>query len=209
MALRTVGIYVYDEVEVLDFAGPFEVFSVASRVSRRDRPNRPLPFEARLIGRSWDTVKARAALPVTPHYAISDHPKLDVLVVPGGVVDGERKKTDVIDWIRRQAESRAVVASVCTGAFLLAEAGLLNDRAATTHWEDADDLSRDFPALRVVRDVGWVDEGAVVTSAGISAGIDMALHLVRRLTDAELAALTARQMEYDWRDDPGAFQRPA
>ncbi len=207
MAERTVGIFVYDDIEVLDFAGPFEVFSVATRVALRERPESAAPFDVHLIGRSLDTIKARGGLPVVPHHGITDHPKLDVVVIPGGVVTEERQRADVVAWIRAQAETRALVASVCTGAFLLAEAGLLDGLSVTTHWEDADDLQRDFPGLTVLRDRGWVDEGRVVTSGGISAGIDMALHLVRRIAGPDLAHLTARQMEYEWRENPELFQR--
>jgi len=198
----TVGIYLYDDVEVLDFAGPFEVFSVATRVSRRDAPSAPPPFVALTISRTGEPVTARGGLVVTPMHAIAGHPALDVLIIPGGVIDAEVSRTDVIGWIRAQATAARLVASVCTGAFLLAQAGLLKGRRATTHREDADDLAARHPDIKVERGVGWVDEGSIVTSAGISAGIDVSLHLVARLTGTDLATLTARQMEYHWHARP-------
>jgi transcriptional regulator GlxA family with amidase domain len=105
----------------------------------------------------------------------------------------------VIDWIAARARTAALTASVCTGAFLLARAGLLDGRRVTTHWEDVGDLRRMFPALKVEEGPRWIDEGAIVTSAGISAGIDMSLHLVERRGGEALALRTARQMDYDWR----------
>jgi transcriptional regulator GlxA family with amidase domain len=195
---RVVGIYLFDRVEVLDFAGPFEVFSVATRISRRLNPNDPPPFEVITISETGARVFTRGELTVTPAYSIDGHPDLDILIVPGGTVDDELSKSNVIDWMRTQAPACEITASVCTGAFLLADAGLLTGRSATTHWEDADDLEARYPALDVKRDVGWVDEGRIVTSAGISAGIDMSLHLVSRLLGPETAERTARQMEYRW-----------
>jgi transcriptional regulator GlxA family with amidase domain len=122
--------------------------------------------------------------------------------VPGGIVDQPRGSPRTLDWIRRTAATAELVTSVCTGAFLLAEAGLLDGLRATTHWEDAADLRREFPAVDVVDDQFWVDRGRVVTSAGIAAGIDMCLHLVARLQDEDFARTAARQMVYDWRPGP-------
>lgn len=194
-----VGIYVYEEVEVLDFAGPYEVFSTASRVFLRTLPGEPPPFEVVLVSETKGTVVARAGFGVAPHYTIESHPPLDVLVVPGGVHGRELEKAPVIEWIARQHGEARLTASVCTGAFLLAAAGILDGLEATTHWEDCDDLERSFPAVRVKRDARWIEHERVMTSAGISAGIDMALRIVARLAGQPLAERTARQMEYDWR----------
>ncbi len=196
---QQVGIYVYDEAEVLDFAGPYEVFSTASRVRRRTRPDSPAPFAVALVGEVRRTIHARAGFLVEPHHAIDDHPALDILLVPGGVHGRELAKPRVIEWIARQHEKTRLTASVCTGAFLLAAAGVLDGLEATTHWEDCDDLERGFPALRVRRDARWIEHERVMTSAGISAGIDMALRIVARFEDPDLAERTARQMEYDWK----------
>jgi transcriptional regulator GlxA family with amidase domain len=129
----------------------------------------------------------------------AEHPAFDVLLVPGGEVSAELERTQVSAWIADVARRATLTASVCTGAFLLAKAGLLDGRRVTTHWEDAADLQRSFPELTVEKDVPWVDEGELVTSAGISAGLDMSLHLVARLASSELAERTARQMDYLWR----------
>ncbi len=193
-----VGIYLFADVEVLDFAGPYEVFTTASRVFRRSTPASPDPFTVCTIARTRDPVRARAGLEVQPDYGLDRHPSLDVLIVPGGVVTAELAEPGVLRWIATVARGTTLTASVCTGAFLLAKAGLLDGRTATTHWQDIDDLKAMFPKLTVREDVRWVDEGPVVTSAGISAGIDMSLHLVERLAGRDLALRTARQMDFDW-----------
>lgn len=193
-----IGIYVYDEVEVLDFAGPYEVFTTAARVNARLEPHAPKLFDVFLIAEKEGTVSARANFNIQPHYTIQNHPKVDVLIVPGGVHTRELEKPQVIEWIAKSNTQTRVTASVCTGAFLLAKAGILQDQSCTTHWEDIPDLRAMFPALDVKEDVPWVDNGHMVTSAGISAGIEMALHLVTKLAGKELALKTARQMQYVW-----------
>lgn len=199
--MLTVGLLLFDEVEVLDFAGPFEVFSTAARVRSADYQE---SFRVLTLGKGQPTVRARGGLVVEVHHRLEDHPMVDVLVVPGGDVTGELRDARVVRWIARTASTARVTASVCTGAFLLAAAGLLDGRRATTHWEDLEDLRRSFPKVRVLPGTRWIDEGDVITSAGISAGLDMSLHLVRRLAGARLAVATARQMDYEWRDGDGA-----
>lgn len=193
---QTIGIFIFDGIEVLDLGGPFEVFSVASRVAQR-RGEEP-PFKPFLIGLNDAPAEARGGFRVLPHATISEHPALDVLIVPGGVVDAIQHHPNILEWVKIQAERVQLFASVCTGAFVLAQAGLLNGLKVTTHWEDQPDLARQFPRLTVVPNVSWVDEGRVVTSGGISAGIDMSLHLVECLHSRELALATAKQMEYRW-----------
>ena len=195
---RTIGIYVFDDVEVLDFAGPYEVFTCATRVSARLAPEREAPFRVRTIGQRSAMLRARAGLSVLPEADFATCGKIDVLIVAGGVVAAEQAKPEVIAWIAATARDCELVASVCTGAFLLAAAGLLDGQPATTHWEDQADLRAAFPQVDVLSDRRWVDNGRVVTSGGISAGMDMSLHLVERLAGRELAVSTARQMEYDW-----------
>ncbi len=194
-----VGIYIYDEVEVLDFAGPYEVFSTASRVAGRLAPGTAPPFSVGLIAEARRPVAARASFSVVPHFTIDDHPPVDVLVVPGGVHDRELAKERVIGWIARQHAGARLTASVCTGAFLLASAGLLAGLEATTHWEDCAALRAQFPEVRVREGVRWIEHERVVTSAGISAGLDMSLRIVARFAGQQLAEQTARQMEYEWR----------
>lgn len=193
-----IGIYIYNEVEVLDFAGPYEVFTTAARVKARQEPNAPKHFDVFLIAEKEGMISARANFNVQPHYTINNHPAMDVLIVPGGVHVHELEKPSVIEWIAKISPTATLTASVCTGAFLLAKAGVLQDKSCTTHWEDIPDLRAMFPALDVKEDVPWVDNGRIVTSAGISAGIEMALHLVAKLAGRELALKTARQMQYTW-----------
>lgn len=196
-----VGIYLFADVEVLDFAGPFEVFTTASRVFRKSSPTAPDPFTVCTIARGGGPVRARAGLEVRPDCSVDRHPPLDVLIVPGGVVTAELANPDVLRWIATVARGTQITASVCTGAFLLAAAGLLDGRSVTTHWEDIDELRAMFPGLAAWTGVRWIDEGPVVTSAGISAGIDMSLHLVERLAGRDLALRTARQMDFDWTEN--------
>ena len=192
-----IGIYIYDQAEVLDFSGPFEVFSTASRVCSEGPP-----FEVFLIAEKPGVVTARAGYQVSSEFSIQNHPELDVLVVAGGDHTEEMHKPPVLSWVRDQAAKIELLASVCTGAFILAEAGLLEGRKITTHWEDIEDLRRQFPTLDVVENVRWVEQDSVFTSAGISAGIDMCLHLVSRLHSDALAEKTARQMDYRWIKNP-------
>jgi transcriptional regulator GlxA family with amidase domain len=196
---RQVGIYVYPEAEVLDFAAPYEGFSTASRVAGRRWPGTPRPFDVVLIARSSELVRARHGFETRATHSISAHLQLDVLVVAGGVPTGELDEPQVIEWVGRCGGLCELVASVCTGAFLLGKAGLLDGKPATTHWEDLDELAAMLPGTSVQREVHWVEAGTVVTAAGISAGIDMCLYLVERLVGHELAAATARRMQYDWR----------
>lgn len=194
----SIAIYLFPDAEVLDFAGPYEVFTTASRVFKRENPSLLEPFSVFTVAREAGTVKARAGLVVQPDYTFANHPPIDVLLIAGGVVTAELDTPEVIAWVAATSARAALTASVCTGAFLLAEAGLLDGLSATTHWEDIADLQAGYPMISVVADQRWVDEGSIVTSAGISAGIDMSLHLVERLAGRELALLTARQMDFDW-----------
>ena len=196
---KNVGIFLFDNVEVLDFAGPFEVFSTASRVNARMHPGAVPLFKVFTVALSTQSISARGGLQIVPEKDFSSHAPLDILIVPGGIVTEELKKDAVIQWIRRVGTQHTeLLASVCTGAFLLAKAGFLDGKRATTHWEDIADLRIMFPSVTVEEKTRWVDEGHVITSAGISAGIDMALHLVARIAGEELALNTARQMEFDW-----------
>lgn len=191
-------ILAFDEVEALDFAGPFEVFTTATRVHARQHPGQPPLFEVKSVAAA-EVVKARAGLQLLRDHALDDAPQADVLIIPGGVVDAALESPQTLAWIARQSSAAGITASVCTGAFLLAKSGVLAHGArVTTHWEDIADLRERFPALDVVDDVRWVDNGRIVTSAGISAGIDMSLHLVERLAGRELALRTARQMDFAW-----------
>lgn len=195
---RNIGIYIFDDIEVLDLGGPFEVFSTATRMKARLEPDAAKPFEVFTIAEALRPIRARGGLMVQPAFDITKHPALDVFIVPGGVVTAELARPSIVEWIARTARQAELTASVCTGAFLLAKAGLLTGKTITTHWEDIPEFRTMFPDIPVRENIRWVDEGNIVTSAGISAGIDMSLHLVARLGDEELAIRTARQMDYDW-----------
>ena len=187
------AIYIYENVEVLDFAGPFEVFSTAGRFINTDK--KPNVF---LVAEEQVTVSARGGLGINPNYCISKHPDVDVLIIPGGIHNEEIKKQNVLDWIKEQSEQASLVASVCTGAFLLAEAKVLTNQKVTTHWEDIPELRKNYPNLTVLENQRWIDQEKFITSAGISAGIDMSLYIVSQIYGIQIAEKTARQMEYDW-----------
>ncbi len=188
-----VGIYIYEQAEVLDFAGPFEVFATASRIC----PSAD-PFKVFTVGETGKTITARGGLSVNPTSGFHNHPQIDVLIVPGGVHADEIRKANVLDWIFKTARNAAITASVCTGVFLLAEAGTVTTQQVTTHWEDISDLQKNYPSLQVQSSKRWVEDGDIITSAGISAGIDMSLYLVGRTAGTDLAEQTASQMEFNF-----------
>ncbi len=190
-----IGIYIYDGAEVLDFSGPFEVFSTAKRLDAND-------WNVFLIAESLDPVSARGDFKVTPHHTIQNHPKIDLLMVAGGIHTDEMGKPQIIEWIRSVDQHAQHVTSVCTGAFLLANAGLLDGLSVTTHWDDICDLKTQFPNLKVVENQRWIHSGKFITSGGISAGIDMSLYLVSKLHSHELAESVAKTMEYRWIKNP-------
>lgn len=199
MKHRIVSIFVFDDVEVLDFAGPFEVFGVA-----RSAVDEPL-FTVHTVAQTAGVVRARNGLLVTPSHSFASAPPAEVVVIPGGF--GTRPllhRPDVLGWIRKSAAAAEITASVCTGALLLAKAGLLAGQAATTHHSRFETLREIEPSATVREGVRFVDGGRIATAAGISAGLDLSLHLVARLHDEETARRTAAYMEYAWAPDGGA-----
>jgi transcriptional regulator GlxA family with amidase domain len=199
-----IAILAFDGVEALDLAGPFEVFTTAARMARRIAPDAlegAAAWQVDCVARTLAPVQARAGLRLLPSLDFAQCASADVLIVPGGVVDEAAGCAATRAWVTQVAAGSAITASVCTGAFILAASGVITSHRVTTHWEDIDDLRRQFPALQVAAGVRWVDEGRTVTSAGISAGIDMSLHLVGRLAGATLAERTARQMDYPWQPE--------
>lgn len=193
-----VGILIFEDVEVLDFCGPFEVFSVATALG--DMSDDAKLFKVHVIAETADIVSCRNGLKVQPDHTIADHPPLDIILIPGG--RGTRTQITnqpVLDWVAAQSAQVDLTTSVCTGAFLLAANGLLDGKSATTHWGSIEWLRENFPTITVLDDQRWVDEGNIVTSAGVSAGIDMSLHVIERLHGRDVAVQTARHMEYDWR----------
>jgi transcriptional regulator GlxA family with amidase domain len=193
-----VGILIFDDVEVLDFAGPFEVFSrtrLTPGVESR-RSEQSAPFRVFTIARTREPITATGGLGVIPHHAFADNPWIDLLLVPGGF--GTRPllhDEEMLGWIRRTAAAARQVSSVCTGALLLAQAGLLKGHRATTHWASLDLLASLDAEITVEREERVVDDG-VITSAGVASGIDMAFHVVETIFGREVADETARYMEY-------------
>lgn len=195
---RTVGILIFPEVEVLDFCGPYEVFSVA-RLNEATRRDTTSPFKVLTVSETSEPVSATGGLRVVPDYDFDSCPKLDILVVPGGwgtrpLLNNQR----YTDWIRQRAGEVERVTSVCTGSLLLANAGLLVGKSATTHWRSLDFFRNRFPNVTVERHLHVVEDGNVLTSAGISAGIDMALLLVKQFYGEQIARNTATYMEYPY-----------
>ena len=198
MEKANVAILLFEDVEVLDFAGPFEVFSrtrLEPGVESR-RSDASAPFNVFTVARDARPLKATGGLEVTPSYSFADTPSIDLLVVPGGFGTRALLEDDVtLDWIRGVAKQAKLVTSVCTGALLLAKAGLLGGRRATTHWSALDLLASMDPTMTVEREQRVVEDG-IVTSAGVSAGIDMALTVVERMHGYAVANESAHYMEY-------------
>lgn len=188
----SVGIFLFNEVEVLDFAGPFEVFSTT-------KVHEEKPFTVYTVSQNGEMITARNGLKVKPDYSIEDLPPVDILIIPGGkgARENEVKNDIVINWVRQQMKEVKLMTSVCTGALLLAKAGLLEGLKATTHWASIQTFKKDFPNVEVMENVKFVDEGHIITSAGISAGINMSFHIVKNLLGVEIAEETAKNMEYD------------
>ena len=196
MNRKHVGIVVFENVEVLDFCGPFEVFSV-TRLNEEKRREEPSPFTVFLVAEPTSPVVATGGMKVLPDYDLDSCPQVDILVVPGGW--GTRKEMNnerLLKWINDRSRQVETLTSVCTGALLLGKAGLLDGKRATTHWRSLDWMQKLFPKVMVEKRLHFVEEGALFTSAGISAGIDMSLKVVARYCGEAIARATARHMEY-------------
>lgn len=194
--MRNVGIMVFEEIEVLDFAGPFEVFNVTAEL------NDPAPFNVYTVAETHAPVKTRGKLNINPNYSIYSMPKTDILIIPGGA--GSRAlvhKPHVIAWLQTQFEQVEFLASVCTGAIPLGKAGLLDGLRVTTHHENLDELRQYVSEDTVIEAKRYVDNGDILTSGGISAGIDMSLYLVQKLLGDDVLAKTMKEMEYTWTPD--------
>lgn len=195
MTTRTVAILAFDDMEVLDYAGPYEVFNVAGELGDGR------PFEVFSVGLDEGPAVGRGGFAVQPTYALDGAPPSDLLVVPGGA--GVRRLLEderLLAWLRERAAEVEVLVSVCTGALLLGAAGLLRDRAATTHHDAFEELATISPTTQVVRGQRFVrSDERVLTAAGVSAGIDAALHVVGRLTDQRTHDVTVAEMEWGWR----------
>jgi len=196
MDQKRVGILIFPDAEVLDFCGPFEVFSV-TRLNEERRREEPSPFQVVLIAETKDPVVATGGLRVLADYTLEDCPPLNILVVPGGW--GTRKEINnekLLNWISARAREVETLSSVCTGSVLLGKAGLLDGRRATTHWRALPWMREVLPQVIVEDSWHVIVDDNIYTSAGISAGIDMALRIVGHYYGDEIAQATARQMEY-------------
>ena len=196
MNRKHVGIVLFDDIEVLDFCGPFEVFS-ATRLNEEKRRDEPSPFDVSLISETLSPVTTTGGMTVIPRYSFENCPPIEILVVPGGW--GTRRELNnpvMLEWLRNRAAEVEILASVCTGSMLLGFAGLIDGLHATTHWRSLDWMRDSFPEVVVEYGQHVVSDGRVFTSAGISAGIDMALKVVARYYGEDIAQATAAHMEY-------------
>ena len=196
MNQRNVAIWLFEDVEVLDFAGPFEVFNVTAEL------NDPAPFNVFTVAETAAPVKTRGKLSINPNYSIYGAPPIDILIVPGGA--GTRpllKKSHLLAWLREQNGQVERLFSVCTGALVLGQAGLLDGLPATSHHDSFDELRRAAPDCQIVTDRRYVDNGKIVTAGGISAGIDASLYLVRQMLGDAALRKTLSVMEYRWSDE--------
>jgi transcriptional regulator GlxA family with amidase domain len=199
-----VGILIFDDVEILDVAGPFEVFAV-TRLNDEQRLQQSSPFKVYLISETNKQITAIGGLRLTPDVTISECPELDLLVVPGGWGTRKESKNKIlVKWIGNQFTNNRLIASVCTGSSLLGKAGLLDGRDATTHWRAFDFLQESAPKAQILKNVRFTLTEPIFTSAGVSAGIDLALRIVSHVFGTEVGQATARQMEYPY---PNSDQR--
>jgi len=196
MDRKQVGIIVYEEVEVLDFCGPLEVFSV-TRLNEEKRREELSPFSAFLVAETKSPVLTSGGMKVVPDHDLDSCPRLDILLVPGGWGSRHQMNNErLLKWITDRSRQVETLTSVCTGALLLGKAGLLDGKRATTHWLFLDSMQELFPKVTVEKRLHFVEEGALFSSAGISAGIDMTLRVVARYCGEAVARAAARHMEY-------------
>lgn len=186
-----IGVYIYDGVELLDATGPLQVFTTAMRFTDSIT-------SVVVISEQLQPIRCRGGVVIHPDIDINSGLACDVLIVPGGLHEPMLQRTAVLEWLCAQHYGACITASVCTGVFLLAEAGIVTTETVTTHWEDINSLRQCYTKLCVVDDCLWVDSGKVVTSAGIAAGLAMCLHLLDRLSGRAVAESTARQMQYPY-----------
>lgn len=192
-ATRNLAILLFDDAEVLDFCGPYEVFSVANRFTV------PAPFRIFTVAEKPGPILTRSGLSINPHGRLADCPQPNLLLVPGG--QGTRREMEnpvLLDWIKQASAQAELILSVCTGALLLAKAGLLDGLEATTHHGAIDLLRQVAPRTTVHAIRRVVDNGRVICSAGIAAGIDMSLHVVARLLGSPAAIKVTQHLEYPW-----------
>jgi transcriptional regulator GlxA family with amidase domain len=203
MKTRNTAILIFDDVEVLDFAGPYEVFNVANEAMQEKASEKKdsieKAFNVFTVSEIGNKILARNGLQIIPDYSIQNCPRPDILIVPGG--NGRKTvmhNTVITGWIKEKSEDTEHLLSVCTGAFILGKAGVLDGLNATTHYHSYDEFADTFPRTKLVKGVKFSDNGKIITAAGISAGINMSLHVVDRLLGNNMGRKTAQYMEYDY-----------
>lgn len=198
---KSVGIFVFNDIEVLDFCGPFEVLSV-TRIDESKRLETLSPFDVKLFSMTKDIVSTKGNMKIIPDYDFESCPKFDILIIPGGM--GTRKlmyDDNVLDFIKEKAKEVKLLASVCTGSLILASAKLLEGVNATTHWKSLQRMEDEFENVKVCKDKHYVEDGNIISSAGISAGIDMALYIVKKYFGENVSRATAKHMEYPYLEE--------
>lgn len=193
---KNVAILIYNDVELLDFCGPYEVFSVTGK---RDNLN---PFNVYTVAEKAAPILTSNRLSIIPHYDFTSCPGTDIVIIPGGL--GSRREMNnaiLLDWVNAVSQKAELMLSVCTGALILAKTGLLKGLSATTHHNAIKLLKEIAPETAVYDDKRFVDNGRMVLSAGISAGIDMSFYIIEKLLGEKQARETASHMEYDWKPE--------
>lgn len=186
----TVAILMFDGVQIIDFAAPYEVFGQAH-------------FNVYTVSADGGTVSTAMGLSVNVDHGFEDAPAADIILVPGGDVDEARKHEPTLAWLRERTAASDQVLSVCTGSFILADSGLLDGGKATTFHRAFDNFERQYPDVTLLRDQRWVDSGKIVTSAGLASGIDASLHVVAERLGERRARAIALHLEYDWSPEQG------
>ncbi|MFY0570668.1 DJ-1/PfpI family protein [Archangium lansingense] len=196
---RNVAIVLYESVEVLDFAGPAEVFQAASGFGASGQEK---AFKVYTVGRTKAPLTSQQFLKVVPEFSIEDAPRPDIVVIPGGGTQVVLQDAEFMKWISKAAGESELALTVCTGAMTLGKAGLLDGLDATTYFRSIDSLQKMAPKARIHHGRRFIDSGRIVTTAGVSAGIDGSLHVVARLLGKRVADETAQYMEYKWTPEP-------
>lgn len=201
MAVRTVGILIYPDAEVLDFCGPFEVFAT-TRLNEETRRESESPIRQYLVSENKEAVCVSGGMKIVPDVDFASCPKLDMLLVPGGYgVRSLMHQPEYTDWLKRKAADLERLASVGSGSLLLAQAGLLVGKTATTHFHSVDFFRERFPRTSLLPELPMVVDGNITTASSIRAGMDMALYLVAQTYGQTIARDAARQMEYPYPDE--------
>jgi transcriptional regulator GlxA family with amidase domain len=192
--MHNVGIFLFNDVELLDFAGPYEVFSVTSELNNDNF------FKVFTVTQNGQDIKSVNGLRILPDFSFDKHPDIDILIISGGVgTKSEMLKEDILEWLKRNQSNSKMTMSVCSGARLLGKLGLLDGLECTTHHEVMEHLQEIAPGAMIRTDKKFIDNGKILTSAGISAGIDISLHIVDKLYGVDVANKTRMYMEYgDW-----------